>query len=937
MATSTRRPLLGILLLLVVALVAGATLSSPPWPGASPAFGIPRDSCGRMGAALAAFLLGHLGVPLSFALWLFVSALASRFLLGLPRSPWRFLTWLLTTAFVFSVFVAGLGDGLIWGEVPESLSRWLASGARLGPVGAGLLSGAIVTLLVFWAAPRWIPLGVQDRAGVLAAGARDRMAELPAATGGLTARFGAAAATMAERLRSRSGDPTEGSDARAEEARGDAALGGPPASAASAARAGATEAEERGRRATPTDLPEKGPGPFHGLLRGLRRISITRPQEPVDETPVDPRRAQRVVRVAPGVAEALRAKAGPDARVLAAVSGHPRTVLPDEEWPGSDGFAARLRARSTRGELAEAPGSRGRGPGVDVSRTRGARDAGVLQEEEDEGLSVDDDGYEEEYEEYEDGEELDDGGEEEGDEEEVEDAEEEEDEDAAEAVAPVLIPRAARPKPARKSPPRVRRGAYQLPSLDLLEPPKGPVGTVSQMEVLEKSRILVRTLEDFGIQGKVGEVHPGPVITQYEYAPAAGVRISQIVSRSDDIALNLRAARIRIVAPIPGKAAIGIEVPNHQAEHIDFRTVLEELDLSDAHLPLCLGRDIRGRAQYGRLEKMPHLLVAGTTGSGKSVCLNACLFSLLYNRTPDELRLLLIDPKMLELTVYDGIPHLLCPVVTDARMAARMLQWMVGEMERRYRKMATFGVRNIEGYHEKMKDKRVQREAEPMPYIVVIVDELADLMLTLGNEIETPIARLAQMARAVGIHLILATQRPSVDVITGVIKANFPGRIAFQVATKVDSRTIIDANGAQDLLGKGDMLYMPPGKGQSVRLHGCFVSDQDAERLVNFLKEMPEPEAIFREDMLDKEGDGADIDDELFEDALRLVVFQQQASVSFLQRRLKVGYSRAGRLMDLLEAVGAVGPHEGSKAREILADQGFLDAWLARENKIAER
>ena len=829
MASVSRRPLLGLLLLVVAALVAGSVFSSPPWPGANPVFGLPANACGRMGAALAGFLLGYLGAPITASVWTCVVALAARGLFGSPRSPWVFLGWSVTVSFVLSVFVSGIGAAPYWGSGPASVSAWLASGARLGPVGAALLSGGCLTLLVFWAVPRWTPTPALDLAGNLTGGARDRLSELPASFAGLAGRARGSAADVWDRMPSVRmpslfGPREPGLDEHDSDDEPIPASAGGRAARALASRAGDPEA---------------------GGVDSLGRRPVNR------------------VRVSESVAEALRSKAAPDTEVLAAVSGAPRAAFGDEEWEEAEEF-------------------------LDASTTLG-----------------DDEGDEDEFE-------MDDDG-----------------------ISPVLVPRPARARPPRKPKRHSRRGIYKLPGLDLLDAPRPRLGTVTEAEVFEKSRILVKTLEDFGIQGTIGEVHPGPVITQYEYAPAAGVRISQIVSRSDDIALNLRAARIRIVAPIPGKAAIGIEVPNDHAEHIDFRSVLEDLDLRDAHLPLCLGRDIRGRAQYGRLEKMPHLLVAGTTGSGKSVCLNTCLFSLLYNKTPEELRLLMIDPKMLELTVYDGIPHLLCPVVTDARTAARMLQWMVGEMERRYRKMATFGVRNIEGYHEKMKDKKIQREAEPMPYIVVVVDELADLMLTLGNEIETPIARLAQMARAVGIHLILATQRPSVDVITGVIKANFPGRIAFQVATKVDSRTIIDMNGAQDLLGKGDMLYLPPGQGKCVRLHGCFVSDQDAERLVEFLKEMPEPESIFREEMLDKEGDGADIDDDLFEDALRLVVFQKQASVSFIQRRLKVGYSRAGRLMDLLEGVGAVGPHEGSKPREVLADEAFLEEWLARENSIA--
>jgi S-DNA-T family DNA segregation ATPase FtsK/SpoIIIE len=332
---------------------------------------------------------------------------------------------------------------------------------------------------------------------------------------------------------------------------------------------------------------------------------------------------------------------------------------------------------------------------------------------------------------------------------------------------------------------------------------------------------------------------------------------------------------------------------------------------------------------------MPHLLVAGTTGSGKSVFLNCALLSLLLRRTPEELRLLMIDPKMLELTPFDGIPHLVCPVVTEAKQAARMLTWGVGEMERRYRRLAGVGVRNLEGYREKV--RAGTEGCEPMPHLVIVVDELADLMLTLAAEIEGPIARLAQMARAVGIHLVLATQRPSVDVITGVIKANFPARIAFQVATKVDSRTILDGNGAESLLGRGDMLFMPPGKAEAVRVHGAFVSERDAAAIADFLRAQPPAPPIYREEDAAMGGGDPDLDDDLFEDALRLIVQTKQASTSFLQRRLKVGYSRAGRLMDLLERSGAVGPQDGSRTREVLADDSFLDRWRDRGARNEDR
>ncbi len=513
---------------------------------------------------------------------------------------------------------------------------------------------------------------------------------------------------------------------------------------------------------------------------------------------------------------------------------------------------------------------------------------------------------------------------------------------AAASAKPAAPPPTSREKPtrAKKHDPSnaAQSGRYVLPPIELLEPDPGAKVMVEQSEILENGRTLVRALRDFGIEGQLGQVHPGPVITQYEFEPAAGVRIAQIVSRAEDLALALRSSRVRLVAPIPGKAAVGIEVPNRAAQKIGFRSVLQEIELTSlaGDLPLVLGRDIRGRPHAARLEAMPHALVAGTTGSGKSVCLNVLLLSLLFRRTPDELRLLLIDPKMLELTPYDGIPHLLCPVVTEPKMAARMLGWLVGEMERRYRRMAGFGVRNIEGYRAKVAAAKPEDGLEPMPTIVVIVDELADLMMTCAHEVEGPIARLAQMARAVGIHLILATQRPSVDVLTGVIKANFPARIAFQVASKVDSRTILDANGAESLLGRGDMLFLPPGKSEATRVHGAYVSERDTEAVVQFLKQQPPAPEIFREDALRTERDELGFDDEMFEDALRLVVAQKQASTSFLQRRLKVGYSRAGRLMDLLEKAGAVSGADGSKAREVLADDRFLDQWLQRE-KVESR
>lgn len=486
------------------------------------------------------------------------------------------------------------------------------------------------------------------------------------------------------------------------------------------------------------------------------------------------------------------------------------------------------------------------------------------------------------------------------------------------------------------APPPIRAGeggSWTLPDISLLSDLDGTRAAIDRDEILETSKLLVKTLKDFDVQGRVGEVHPGPVVTRYEFEPAPGVRVNQIVSRIDDLALALRASRIRLVAPIPGKAAVGIEVPNRKPAMISLKEILdsEEFRRHDGVLTLGLGREISGQPVFARLDTMPHLLVAGTTGSGKSVCLNGLLLSLLFRHTPDELRLLLIDPKRLELTPYDGIPSLLCPVITEPPRATRMLEWLCEEMDRRYRVLQQFGAKNIAGYRQKAKSEQPSKGGEAimenLPYIVVVVDELADLMLTQGIEIESPISRLAHMARAVGIHMILATQRPSVDVLTGVIKANFPARIAFQVASRIDSRTILDAGGAEFLLGRGDMLFVPPGKAEAVRVHGAFVPETDTERVAAFLAAQPPAPVLASVD----DGGGASGDptcqDDLFLAAMRLVVRERQASVSFLQRRLKVGYSRAARLMDLLEAAGVVSPYDGSKARNVQVDEDFLEEW----------
>jgi S-DNA-T family DNA segregation ATPase FtsK/SpoIIIE len=425
------------------------------------------------------------------------------------------------------------------------------------------------------------------------------------------------------------------------------------------------------------------------------------------------------------------------------------------------------------------------------------------------------------------------------------------------------------------------------------------------------------------------------VITRYEYIPGPGVKVSQILNRQDDLALKLRANRIRILAPIPGKAAVGIEIPNRSPAPIFLRRILETraFKMASGPLPLALGKDIGGAPVTTELSRMPHLLLAGTTGSGKSVCMNALITSLLMKRSPAELRMIMIDPKMLELPMYNGIPHLLTEVVTDPKVATRSLKWALLEMQTRYKLLAARGCRNLASYNAKLdREGPLEEGEEKLPYIVIFIDELADLMLSSGKEVEEPIARIAQLARAVGLHLIIATQRPSVDVITGVIKANFPARIAFQVASRTDSRTILDQNGAESLLGKGDMLFLPPGQAAPHRVHGAFVSEEETQRLAHAWREQGDPVACpgLEEVLAEPElGGGGVSDDPLFEEAARLVVGVGQASASLLQRRLKVGYARAARLVDMLEMAGVVAPQDGSKAREILVDETRLEHVLA--------
>jgi DNA segregation ATPase FtsK/SpoIIIE, S-DNA-T family len=461
---------------------------------------------------------------------------------------------------------------------------------------------------------------------------------------------------------------------------------------------------------------------------------------------------------------------------------------------------------------------------------------------------------------------------------------------------------------------------YRMPPISLLSKPQGGKRGAGA-DVMETARKLEATLESFGVRAKVLDVTRGPAVTRYEVQPDVGVKVSRIVGLTDDIALALAAKDIRMEAPIPGKSAIGIEVPNPEISIVTLREVLESDVFQEApgKLTIAFGRDISGQPIVGNLARMPHLLVAGATGSGKSVCINAIIVSLLYKARPDEVKLMMIDPKMVELNVYNGIPHLLAPVVTDPRRASLALKKIVVEMEKRYEKFSATGTRNIEGYNALM-TSRGQPE-EVLPYIVVIVDELADLMMVAAGDVEDSITRLAQMARAAGIHLIIATQRPSVDVITGVIKANIPSRIAFGVSSQVDSRTILDMAGAEKLLGRGDMLFLPMGATKPIRVQGAFVSDAEVEKIVNFVR--GQAAAEYNEELVPEieEAEGAEAAeelDELFDQAVRIVLEAKQASVSLLQRRLRIGYTRAARLIDTMEARGIVGPYEGSKPREVL-------------------
>lgn len=477
--------------------------------------------------------------------------------------------------------------------------------------------------------------------------------------------------------------------------------------------------------------------------------------------------------------------------------------------------------------------------------------------------------------------------------------------DADVIAAPVLPPKPA-PKP------------YKLPSFRLLSRPEGASKSGDQADYMQTARKLEATLESFGVRARVLEVVRGPAVTRYEIQPDIGVKVSRIVNLTDDIALALAAKDIRMEAPIPGKSAIGIEVPNGEVSLVTMREVMETPTFQEAEskLSIAFGRDISGATIIGNLTKMPHLLVAGATGSGKSVCINGIITSILYKAKPDEVKFLMVDPKMVELNMYNGIPHLLAPVVTDPKRASLALKKIVVEMEKRYELFSKSGARNVEGYNLMMKDN----PEAVLPYIVVIVDELADLMMVAAKDVEDAIARLAQMARAAGIHLIIATQRPSVDVITGVIKANIPSRIAFGVSSQVDSRTILDMAGAEKLLGRGDMLFMPMGASKPVRVQGAFMSDQEVEAIVGYVRGQGQAEydeslvPEVDEDVHEEE----EVMDELYDQAVQIILEAKQASVSLLQRRMRVGYTRAARLIDSMEARGIVGPYEGSKPREVL-------------------
>ena len=467
---------------------------------------------------------------------------------------------------------------------------------------------------------------------------------------------------------------------------------------------------------------------------------------------------------------------------------------------------------------------------------------------------------------------------------------------------------------------------FQLPSINFLEEPEFQIGSADNENLRMQSQLLEKKLEDFGVQGRVVEVAPGPVVTTFEYEPAPGVKINKIVNLTDDLALAMRATSIRIVAPIPGKAVIGIEVPNTDRQVVKFKEIIASsvFEKSKSNLTLCLGKDIVGNPVVAELDKMPHLLIAGATGTGKSVALNAMICSLLYKSKPGEVKIIMVDPKRIELSSYDGIPHLITPVVTNPKKATNALFWAVREMEHRYELLSEMTARNIKQYNNKVAKapKPADKEGpEQLPYIVIVIDELADLMMLASRDVEVALTRLAQMARAAGIHLILATQRPSVDVLTGIIKANFPTRLTFQVSSRTDSRTIIDTVGAENLLGSGDMLFLPPGTAKLQRIHGAYISESELSQITAFLRGQEKPEydeEVTEIAAIQPTEDDDDEYDERYDDAVALVTKNGQASISMVQRHLRIGYNRAARIIEKMEKEGVVGPSDGAKPREVL-------------------
>jgi S-DNA-T family DNA segregation ATPase FtsK/SpoIIIE len=490
------------------------------------------------------------------------------------------------------------------------------------------------------------------------------------------------------------------------------------------------------------------------------------------------------------------------------------------------------------------------------------------------------------------------------------------------------------PEPSAKAPAERRKGDYTLPPAALLDAAKTE-RKIDERELMEGARLLEEKCREFSVEGSVVQIHPGPVVTTFEFKPDAGVKYAKITGLADDLCLAMQAESV-LIDRIPGKSTVGIQIPNRTREQISLRELLESemYRRSTSKLTLALGKTIHGEPYMADLATMPHLLIAGSTGAGKSVSMNGMLTSILYRATPDDVRLIMIDPKRLELGMYEDIPHLMTPVVVDPKQASNALRWAVREMEERYKTLAAEGVRNIEQYnrniHAAIAEKRTPKDGlewKPLPFIVVVIDELADLMMVAANDVEESIARLAQMARAVGIHLILATQRPSVDVITGLIKANLPARIAFRVASKIDSRTILDGNGAEQLLGKGDMLFLPPATSRFIRLHGPYISEQESARLASFLRKQGKP--VYDETITAEEKTGAEAiemeKDDLYDEAARIVVGSGQASISYLQRRLRIGFSRAARLVDMMEMEGLVSPATGGKPREVLVDKSYFE------------